>query len=285
MIFSKPVKGETKPKNGEPPIKFCRIMISTKNDDGSVGELIFPTTELFSFGVSVNTSQETGNATGYSLPLCLWNKDNPTAQEKAFSSKLEEVVEECKNHLLLDQTKEDIEKYELERAELKKLNSFIYWKKDKGKVVEGTGPTLYPKLIESKKSNKILTAFFDSDGNEIDALSLIGRFCWCKAAVKIESIFIGAKISLQVKVYESEVRLIDSGVKRLLRRPQADKTVTSKPVTNHQQDEGEESGGEEIVDTPVARMIRPATPPPPPEQEAIPPPPRKVVKKLVKKAP
>ena len=141
MVFSKPVKGSAKTGEGEPQIKFSRIMISTKNNDGTIGELIFPTTELFSFGVSTNTSQDTGKVNGYSFPLCLWNKDNPTAVEKAFSTKLEEVVEQCKNHLLLESTKEDTEKYELERAELKKLNSFIYWKREKGKIVEGSGPT------------------------------------------------------------------------------------------------------------------------------------------------
>ena len=296
MVFSKPVKGSAKTLDGEPQIKFSRIMISTQNKDGTIGELVFPTTELFSFGVSTNTSQETGKVNGYSLPLCLWNKDNPTDLEKAFSTKLEEVVERCKDHLLLESTKEDIEKYELERAELKKLNSFIYWKRDKGKIVEGTGPTLYPKLIESKKTNKIITRFFDADDNDIDAMSLNGKYCWVKAAIKIESIFVGAKIALQVKVYEAEVRLIESGVKRLLRRPVADTEVTVQKRTtnpiqapNQQEDDDDDGSDDEIQDTPAT--VAPTPLPPLPATVITPPvapvtatPVRKVVRKVASKS-
>lgn len=276
MVFSKAVRGAAKTGEGEPQIKFSRIMISTKNEDGSIGELVFPTTEVFSFGVSTNTSQDTGKVSGYSLPLCLWNKDSPTDQEKSFSSKLEEVVERCKDHLLLPETKDETEKYDLERSELKKLNSFIYWKRDKGKIVDGTGPTLYPKLIESKKNNKIITVFFDQNGNNIDPLSLIGKYCWAKAAIKIESVFVGAKIAIQVKVYEAEIRLIDGGVKRLLHRPAADtkvnvnETMSFSLETKTAVEENDDDDDEQIQDT------KPQTPPP--VQEAVPV--RKTVRKV-----
>ncbi len=42
-----------------------------------------------------------------------------------------------------------------------------------------------------------------------------------EAAIKIESIYMGAKISLQVKVQEANIFLIDNTPKRLLRRPVA----------------------------------------------------------------
>ncbi len=202
MVFSKAQKGG----DAEKGIKYYRIMINTVNPDGSVGELVFPTDELYSFGVSENTDAETGKVNGHTLPLCLWDKLNPTPRQKAFSAKLEEIVEKCKDHLLLDSTKEETEKFDLERSELKKLNGFIYWKKDKGKIVEGTGPTLYPKLLESKKDNRIITSFFDASGNELEPRDLIGKHCYAKAAVKIEGIFVGGKISIQVKVFEAESR-------------------------------------------------------------------------------
>jgi hypothetical protein len=41
--------------------------------------------------------------------------------------------------------------------------------------------------------------FIDENGNDIDPLSLIGKHGFATAALKIESIFIGSKISLQVK--------------------------------------------------------------------------------------
>ena len=229
MIFSKPVKSTVKTAEGSDavPIKFSRIMISTLNDDSTSGELVLPTTEVFSFGVSPNIAQDgSGKINGYSLPICLWNKDGALPIEKAFSTKLEEIVENCKKHLLLDSTKDDTEKYDLELSELKKLNSFIYWKREKGKIVENTGPTLYAKLIDSKKDDKIITPMFDLDsGEDIDPMSLIGKFCYVKAIIKIESIFVGAKIALQIKVYEAGIRIVQSGIKRLLPRPAADDYV------------------------------------------------------------
>jgi hypothetical protein len=289
MVFSKPIKGSSKTKDGEPSIKFSRIMINTQNNDGSIGELVFPTTRLFSFGVSSNTNPDTGMVSGYTLPLCLHSKDGASPQEKAFSNKLEELVEKCKDHLLLESTREDIEKYDLERSELKKLNSFIYWKRDKGKIVEGSGPTLYPKLIESKKEGRIKTPFFDQDGNDINPMSLVGKYCWVNAAIKIESIFVGAKIALQVKVFEAEVQLIDSGIKRLLPRPKAQTRVevsqpqqlpisnASQPAQDIDEDDGDED--EQIEDTPQPQVAKP----PAPVQEPEPTPARKAVRRVVKK--
>jgi hypothetical protein len=65
-------------------IEFNRINISTRNEDGYIGELIIPTERLYSFGVSENTSQETGNVTGFTFPLCLWSRDGVTPAEKTW---------------------------------------------------------------------------------------------------------------------------------------------------------------------------------------------------------
>jgi hypothetical protein len=216
MRFSKPIVGNI--PDSKPAISFKRINITTKNEDGSEGELIIPTTELFSFGVSENKSQETGNVNGYVMPLCLYNKDGASEDEKDFVTTFNNIVEAAKKHLL--DNKDDIEKYDLDERDLKNFNP-LYYKKEKGKIVDGQGPTLYAKLIVSKKNgqNKIITEFFDGvSGNPIKPLDLIGKYCYTKAVIKIESIFLGSKISLQVKLYEAEVNLINSGVKKLLRQ-------------------------------------------------------------------
>jgi hypothetical protein len=267
MRFGKVIVGSAGAPGAGPAIKYYRIPISTLNKDGSLGELVFQTEELFSFGVSENKDQATGKVNGYTLPLCMWNKDAPTDNEKAFTQILEDVVEKCKDHLILDETKDEICKYTLERNDLKTLNSFIYRKKEKGKVIEGVGPVLYPKLIESKKNNKIITSIFNDRGQEIDPMGLVGKYCWVKAAVKIESIYVGAKISMQVKVYEAEVRLVETGAKRLLQRPKAEAsltmnvTVESKSPLAQQNDE-EDEDDEQIQDEDDATPAKPPTPPP-----------------------
>lgn len=226
MRFGKTIVSATGADNKGP--KNNRIPIYTVNDDGSTGDLIFLTEDLFSFGVSENKDPLSGRLTGYTLPLCLYNKQGATEAEKAFVSVLKDVVEKCKDYLLLDSTKAELKKFDLERSDLKKLDSFLYFKRDKdsGKLLEDNGPVIYAKLIESKKNNKFITSFFDPSGDEINPLDLIGKYCWAKSAIKVESIFVGSKISLQIKVYEAEVRPVEIGVRRLLSRPKADTKVS-----------------------------------------------------------
>lgn len=230
MIFSEAHAGTI--PNSVPQINYKRISIQTRNPDGTTGDLIIPTSQLFSFGVSENTNPETGKVNGYVMPLCLWNRDGATKEEKEWSDTFDRIVEACKEHLVAN--REEIDMYELELRDLKKFNP-LYWKRDKGKIVEGTGPTLYAKLIVSKKQNKIVTMYYDNDGEEVDPLTLLGKYCYANGAVKIESIFIGNKISLQVKLYECEVRLMDTGMKRMMKkRPEGQKSVlvasTNKPL-------------------------------------------------------
>jgi hypothetical protein len=230
IIFSESQSGSI--PNSVPQINYKRINIQTRNDDGTTGDLILPTTKLFSFGVSENTNPETGKVNGYVMPICLWNRDGASQEEKEWSETFDNIVEKCKDHLI--EHKDEIERYELEKRDLKKLNP-LYWKKERGVVVPGTGPTLYTKLIVSKKQQKIISMFYDSDGESLDPLSLKGKYCYATCAIKIESIFIGNKISLQVKLYECEARLMDTGMRRLMkRRPPVQKrvltTMSTKPL-------------------------------------------------------
>lgn len=222
MRFSKPIVGNI--PDSKPAISFKRINITTKNEDGTEGELIIPTTELFSFGVSENKSQETGNVNGYVMPLCLYNKDGASEEEKDFVTTFNNIVEAAKKHLL--DNKDEIEKYDLDERDLKNFNP-LYYKKEKGKIVEGQGPTLYAKLIVSKKQDKIVSFFTDRDDNPLNALDLLGKYCYANAAIKFESMFIGNKISFQVKLYEASVRLSNSGMRRLITksRPVAETEV------------------------------------------------------------
>jgi hypothetical protein len=59
--------------------------------------------------------------------------------------------------------------------------------------------------------------FYNTTGELMDPMSLLNKQCFVRAAIKIEGIFIGSKVSLQVKLHEAEIKMKDSGVKRLLR--------------------------------------------------------------------
>ena len=219
-------------------ISYKRINILYKNDNGSVGDLIIPTEQLFSFGLQENTDMASGKINGYSIPLCLWSRTGATESEEQFVSIFESIVEYCRDHLLTDETKEAIENYSLDQSDLKKFNP-VYRKKDKGKIVEGKSPCLYPKLIISKKDGNINinTFFVDENGADLNPMNLIGKRMNCTCSIKIESIFIGRTISLQVKVYECVASMLDGGMKRLL----SVKPKTSTPVEVEKSEETNEN--------------------------------------------
>ena len=262
MIFSDPVEGAIP----DSTIKYKRINISTLNDDGSVGELVLPTEKVYSYGVSENINMNSGKVDGYVLPLVLFNKNGASDEEKNFVDTFNNIVEKCKEYLL--ENKDELGQYELEKNDLKKLNP-IFYKRDKGKIVEGSPPTLYAKLIvkkDKKDGNKIISVFFDEDtGDNVNPLELLGKACYARAVIKFESIFIGNKISLQVKLYEAEVKTVNTGMRRLLPRPTVEPSrvsekMTDKPRPLDDDDDGDDvgslTGGDDDVSIPVEETVK-----------------------------
>ena len=182
-----------------------RIMIGTQYPNKSAGPLIFCTDLVYSFGIQENLSLEKPpRVTGYSIPLCLWNKEGPTEHQTHFIKAVEVVTDHIKNYLLRNEVKKSIRKYDLELSDLKKFSP-LWYKKEDGQIVQGRGPMLYPKLM-CDTSLKIYTIITDQNGKDIDAIKLLNEKCTVRACIKFESIFIGSKISLQVKVLELEVQ-------------------------------------------------------------------------------
>ena len=158
MVFSKAVTNTIPTKKG-PPISYQRINISTTGKK----ELIFPTPKVFSFGVSENTDPTSGRVTGFVLPLVLQDRDGATKEEKLFIEKIEEIIEHCKDHVL--ENKDEIEKYDLTRGDLKKIGNALYWPSEKGKRIPDRSPVLYSKLLTNKTRDKITSGFYEIESN------------------------------------------------------------------------------------------------------------------------
>lgn len=192
-----------------------RITIASRYPDKSTGPLLFSTDNVYSFGIQENKSLDKPiRTTGFSIPLCLWNKEGPTEYQSHFIETIEKVSEHIKKHMLKPDVKKAVKKYDLVESDLRKFNP-LWYKKEDGQIVEGRGPMLYPKLMCDKNLN-IYTIFADQYGRDIDAMELVGQKCIVRACVKIESIFIGSKISLQLKVTEVEVQQQGNSRPRLL---------------------------------------------------------------------
>lgn len=215
LIFSNPEVGNIPGTASK--LTFKRIRIATKNPDGTIGDLVLATPQdLMCYGLQEQTDPSTGVINGYQFPLVLWNRNSPTEEEKAFTSTIHKICDACKDHLV--KNRDAIEKYDLEMNDLKKFNP-LYYKMEKGKIVEGKGPMLYIKTMASKKDGtiRVQTVFTDADTNEIiSPMDLMAKRCYVRGAIKIESIFIGTKISLQVKLFEAQVKVIDRAFKSLL---------------------------------------------------------------------
>lgn len=211
MIFSK-IQINNIP-NTSPQMSYKRINILTKYFSGAEyvgnGELLVKTEPLFSYGVSESTAPGSSVVNGYTMPLVLTNKDAPTESETRWVDGFNKICLKCKEHVYA--IREELGMFDLtpEDSLLRKINP-IYYKKDKGKIVEGSAPTLYVKLLPGNGKDITKTVFVDMDTNaRLDPQSILRQRCVVTAVIKIESVFIGSKIALQVKLREARVRLLD----------------------------------------------------------------------------
>lgn len=231
------------------PITFRRISISTKNPDGTVGDFLIPLSG-FSFGVSRNMDFNTGLPNGYNLPVCLHTRGNPTENEIKWVKSFENVVESIKRHVF--SIRKEIKKYDLEISDMKNMSPISY-KKVEGVIDPTVSPALFIKFMmatdkekdktekmsdeerKAKELSLIKTKFYNENNELINPLDHIGKYANVVAVLKIDNIFIGNKISLQIKLYEAQLNLVSSGVKSFISQITAPKSVIHsavKDVTN-----------------------------------------------------
>ena len=195
-------------------LSYQRIRLNYEDNDNLNDLIIESPPNLLCWGLTEQHDMVSGQLSGYQLPICLWSKNGPTEEEKRFTDMIEEICQHTKQYLV--DNRETIGKYDLEMADLKKFNP-LYWKMEKGQRVEDKGPTLYAKCMYSKKSEKFNTVFVNENLNSnVNPLSILNKQCHVKFALKIESIYIGTKISLQVKLCEVLFRPKENVLRSLL---------------------------------------------------------------------
>lgn len=225
LVFSDPKKTEIESngKKGQ-KIVFYRIGIETKYPDGSQGPLIFELPKCFSYGVSENRDNKTDELQGHSMCLILSSKDENTPEQDAQIKAFRDLYQACLQHIVTVRK-------EIGKPKLKKIDNVegafrspIYQREDDetGEIDPEAPVKIYPKLIESRKSGKVITQFYDVKSDDIieDPLVFLkDKKCFVYPAVKVESIYIGARISLQLKIYQVYVEVKDYSIKKLLPRP------------------------------------------------------------------
>ena len=286
IIFADPQKNTV--PDTKPVISYTRVPISVRYADGTTGDLVLPSPRCFSFGIQANEDEKTGAVNNYSMSLVLYSRDGPTAEEERWVECFNSIIDAAETWIL--ENKEELGKFDLTSHDLKKLNP-LWWKKEvytdpntnkmQERRVPGRGPTLYPKLLWQRASGDITTRFFDELSDEtLNPHDLIGQRSNLTAAVKIESIYVGKSISIQVKLVEANVAVVDNAYRRLLSgnattsmlAPTPDKPLAKLETAVASADDGGSlEASEDEAEEPVEAEVKPAAK-------------KRVVRKVVKKA-
>ncbi len=225
-------------------VTYQRIRLGIRQND-SMSDLIIPSpSNLLCWGLQEQRDQGTNNLTGYQCPIVLWSSNSPSREEKAFTDKIDEICDHVVQYLV--DHKDEIGKYDLQPSDLRKINP-LYWKTEKGVRIEGKGPTLYARCIYSKKNDSVETIFYDEiEGRRVNPLSVIEKHFFSRFALKVESVYIGTKISLQFKLQEVGFRLKGESMKSLLFPELNTGTAFSLPAP-------ENDAGLELLEKPVEK--------------------------------
>ena len=243
IIFNKVKEYKVKDSN----IKYKRIPIEVKYPNGKKGPLVLESPILFSFGVSEIKDQKTGRLNGYSIPVCLWNRDSvPNPKELAFFDTLNNIVLMSQKHL----------EVEFGPDYASSLSDPFYYKqieytdkrgRSKTKKDDTSAPVLYAKLIYSEKSKKILSLFKGKGGKDLNPFKSINQYCNVKLALIIEGIYISKTVtSLQMKVHECYVKPLE---------PRKSLLTIDEKSSDSDSDSDSDSKGDEITDQVVDSLL------------------------------
>ena len=166
LVFDYPKEG--KMSDGT---SFSKIPIGVLRQDGTTSPLYVATDTCFSFGI-----QKNNKCGGYSIPLVLLDKNNPTEKQKKFVKVMKEIMSACHPT----------------------PKSCFYGKKD---------PIMYVKLDHDKEYDEILTYIYERDTmenkdstKEITPEKYIGKKnCLAKVIIEISSIFVIDRATLQMR--------------------------------------------------------------------------------------
>ena len=184
-------------------LKYKRIPIETKYPDGKKGAIVIETPFLFSFGVNEKKSQETDKLVGYSIPVCLWERDRvPSEPEREFYEFTRKFVVVCKQQLE-EEYGADMATSMTDPFYYKKIEYVDKKGKKKTKIDESAAQILYAKLIYSDKTKQILSLFRTKGKESVNPFNYINQYCYVKMALMFEGKYVSKNVtSLQIKVHE-----------------------------------------------------------------------------------
>ena len=199
LFFEKPKQGTVLGKGG---IKFSKIYPKYRYPNGQIDKVYIQTPELFSWGVQENKNQD--NISNYTFSFVMYDRNEEVSKEQQNTIDIfEQILEKIKTHLKKAETKEALNQFQLD-AHVDMMDIF-YRKKDKGQLVSGVPPTLYPKLQTKFGKNRCLEIIRDINDESINSYDLLGVRCLAAGNIVIDNIFITSekKPLIQLKLEEA----------------------------------------------------------------------------------
>lgn len=182
---------------------YDRIPITINYDNAVFGPLLLKTDKCFSSGARQNTNKETGEVYGWTLPISMYDREEPTPDQLLFVQRLREVIKYAKVRVQ--------DEYPIDEDALEKLGGCLWQPDDETK-----GPTLYAKIISDKNNTR-----YDSRFSRVKDLSKpskkervtkeqITESCNVIVVIRVDSIYVCEEQAyLQVKVYEANVQKLE----------------------------------------------------------------------------
>ena len=197
LFFEKPKQCTIKSS-----ITFSRIYPKYRYPNGQIDKVYIQTPELFSWGVQENKNQD--NISNYTFSFVMYDRNaGVSIEQQNMIDIFEQILEKIKTHLKKVETKEALNQFQLD-AHVDMMDIF-YRKKDKGQLVSGVPPTLYPKLQTKFANLEITTEFRDINDEPINPYDLLGVRCLAAGNIVIDNIFIVSekKPLIQLKLDEA----------------------------------------------------------------------------------
>lgn len=184
---------------GNQKFPIFRAIPFVRNEQGEDSPLLLQTDKIFTFGLKESEKLDGNEGFDYSLPLSMTDINGATAHQSKFIKVCTEISNAGKEFLLKNK---DTFSKDWIAADLRKLSILWY-----GKDVENKRPTLYAKLPANRKGEfdcKFLQPFLNKNREvitkEVNPLLYRNVQGNVKCLVKIDNIFIGSKVSFQVKL-------------------------------------------------------------------------------------
>ena len=197
LFFEKPKQCTMKSN-----IKFSRIYPKYRYPNGKIDKVYIQTPELFSWGIHENKNQD--NISNYTFSFVMHDRNEEASKEQQNMINIfEQILERIKIHLKKAETKEDLNQFQLD-SHVDMMDIF-YRKKDKGQLVSGASPILYPKLQTKFGNLEITTEFRNINDELINPYDLLGVRCQAAGNIVIDNIFIASekKPLIQLKLDEA----------------------------------------------------------------------------------